>query len=405
MLNGFCKPYRLDRNSNGGGILLYVRDDIPSRLLTDYKIKDNLELFFVEVNIRKKVCVSLLCKSKRDYFANLDTKIIKDNRKFWKNVNPLFSEKSYSKKSISLINKDGLVTENKDLAKTFNNFFSNIVNKLGIEDVPADGSNLSNIDDPISKAIAKYENHPSILRIKNYMKGKDLNFSFELVDKPKISKEINQLNGKKVCQEHDIPVKLIKSNKDLFSHFIYHNFNNSLFSSNFPSNLKAADILPTHKKKDKSVIENYRPISILPKLPKIYERCMYDQMYRYFKQILSKYQCSFCQGYNTQHCLLMMVEKWKEALDKGGLGGALLTDLSKAFDCIKHDLLIAKLAAYGFDSHSLSFVSSYLNERRQRTKIHNSYSSYANIACGVPQRSILGPLLFNINICDMFFEK
>ena len=105
-------------------------------------------------------------------------------------------------------------------------------------------------------------------------------------------------------------------------------------SSNFHSNLKAADILPTHKKKDKSDIESYCPISILPTLFKIYERCMYDQMYKYFGHILSKYQCGFRQGYNTQHCLLMMVEKWKEALDKGGLGEALLTDLSKAFDCI-----------------------------------------------------------------------
>ena len=137
-----------------------------------------------------------------------------------------------------------------------------------------------------------------------------------------------------------------------------------MFSSNFSSNVKAADILPTHKKKDKSVIENYRPISIPPTLSKIYERCMYDQMHKYFDQVLSKYQCGFRQGYNTQHCLLMMVEKWKEALDKNGLGGALLTDLSKAFDCIKHDLLIAKPAAYGFDLHSLSFVSSYLNERK-----------------------------------------
>ena len=199
----------------------------------------------VAYNKQRNICVSLLRKSKIDYFANLDTKIMKDNRKFWKTVNPLFSEKSYSKESISLINNDGLITENEDLAKTFNNFFSNIVNKLGIEDVLADESNLSNIDDPISKAIAKYE---SVLRIKNYMKEKDLNFSFEFVDKPKIYKEINQLNGKKACQEHDISVKLIKSNKDLFSHFIYHNFNNSLLSSDFPSNLKAADILPTHKK-------------------------------------------------------------------------------------------------------------------------------------------------------------
>ena len=83
---------------------------------------------------------------------------------------------------------------------------------------------------------------------------------------------------------------------------------------------------------------------------------MYDQMYKYFDQIFSKYQYGFRQSYNTQHCLLVMVEKWKEALDKGGLGGALLTDLSKAFDCIKHDLLIANLILYGSDSHSLSFV-------------------------------------------------
>ena len=95
----------------------------------------------------------------------------------------------------------------------------------------------------------------------------------------------------------------------------------------------------------------------------------------------------------------------ERSLRKSGLGGALLTDLSKAFDCIKHDLLIAKLAAYGFDLHSLSFVFSYLNERKQRTKIHNSYSPYSNIACRVLQGSILGPLLFNINTCDMFFEK
>ena len=95
---------------------------------------------------------------------------------------------------------------------------------------------------------------------------------------------------------------------------------------------------------------------------------MYDQMYKYFDQILSKYQYGFRQGYNTQHCLVMMVEKWKEALDKGGLGGALLTDLFKTFDCIKHDLSIAKLATYGFDSHSLSFVFSYLNETEKQNK-------------------------------------
>ena len=96
---------------------------------------------------------------------------------------------------------------------------------------------------------------------------------------------------------------------------------------------------------------------------------MCDQMYKYFEQILSKYQSGFRQRFKIQRFLLMMVEKWKEAsLDKGGLDGALLTDLSKASDCIKHDLLIAKLAAYGFDSHSLSFVFIYLIEINKEQK-------------------------------------
>ena len=119
------------------------------------------------------------------------------------------------------------------------------------------------------------------------MKEKDLNFSFEFVNKSKISKKINKLDDKKACQEHDIPVKLVKSKIDLFYIPQF-----QLFSSNFPSNLKAPDVLPTHKK-EKSGIENYRPITILPTLSKIYERCTYDQMYKYFDQILSKYQCSF----------------------------------------------------------------------------------------------------------------
>ena len=139
-------------------------------------------------NEQRNTHVSLLRKTKRGYFTNLNTKIMKDNRRFWKNVNPLLLEKSYSKESFSFINKDGLITKNEDLVQTFNNFFSKIVKKLGIEHVPDDDSNLPNIDDPTLKAIAKYENHPIILRIKNYMKEKDLNFSFEFVDKPKISK-------------------------------------------------------------------------------------------------------------------------------------------------------------------------------------------------------------------------
>ena len=97
-----------------------------------------------------------------------------------------------------------------------------------------------------------------------------------------------------------------------------------------------------------------------------------------------------------------MIEKWRESSDQGGAYGALLTDLSKAFDCLPHDLLIAKLHAYGLDTKSLKLMLSYLTNRKQRVKISDTYSSWSKILFRVPQGSILGPLLFNFFICDLF---
>ena len=183
-----------------------------------------------------------------------------------------------------------------------------------------------------------------------------------------------------------------------------HSFNNLIFDVTFPSELKKADEIPVFKKKDRNNVENYRPVSILPNFSKIYDRYLYDQMYKYFNLILSKWQCGFRKGFITQHCLLVMTEKWRKCLGKGGISGAILTDLSKAFDCILHDLLVAKLAAYGFDYQSLRIIESFLSNRKQRTKVNNAFSRYFEIIYGVPQGSILGPLLFNIYICDIFFD-
>ena len=142
------------------------------------------------------------------------------------------------------------------------------------------------------------------------MCDKGLGFSFKCVTRNKIAKEIQNLDSKKACQESDIPVKLQK-NLDVISTFIYNNFNNSLLSSCFPSELKNANVTPVFKKKGQSDVENYSPISILPIFSEVYERCMYDQMYEYFNKILSKQQCGFRQGFSTQHCLLAMMKMAK----------------------------------------------------------------------------------------------
>ena len=106
---------------------------------------------------------------------------------------------------------------------------------------------------------------------------------------------------------------------------------------------------------------------------------MYIQIYEYLNKILSKWQCGLRQGHSAQHCLLVMVEKWRQCLDNGEVSIALLTDLSKAFDCLLHDLLIAKLGAYGFDYNSLQMLGSYLSNRKQTTKINDAYSKYSEI--------------------------
>ena len=217
-------------------------------------------------------------------------------------------------------------------------------------------------------------------------------------------KIIENIGSKKATQQADIPVRIIKENKFTFSKVLFEIFFNFYIDNNtFPNGLKKADIKPVYKKDDLFDKTNYRPISILPVLSKPFERCLYDQIYEYFDTVLSKVQCGFRKSFSAQYSLIAMIEKCRNNMDKGISCAALLADLNKAFDCIVHDFLIAKLEAYGFSFEALKVMYNYLTDRKHRTKVNNSFSDFIDLLLGVPQVLILGPLLFNIYICNLFF--
>lgn len=133
------------------------------------------------------------------------------------------------------------------------------------------------------------------------------------------------------------------------------------------------------KKDFRNEVQNYRPLQILSNLSEVYEKCLFNEIATHFDDILAKYQCGFKKGFSFQQFLIMLVKKWKKIRDKTGL--------SKAFDLLSHDLLIAKLHAYGFDIASLKLIFHYLCERKQRVNINDKYSLWEEILFGVHQGS------------------
>ena len=316
-------------------------------------------------------------------------------------MKPFFSDKGSGNGVITLIENENIFSDDAEIAETFKSFFKGAASSLNIGIPEEYTMNVVHSSDPIDVIISKYSNHPSILSInQNVRKG---TFSFSPVEYDDISKELMALDGNKAFMSGTIPPKILKENYHACVNPLIRIINNGILNSEFDESLKCADLVPVHKMDDTTDKTNYRNISLLPVVSKIFEKIIQKQIGNYMETFLSPFLCGYRKGYNAQYALLSILEKWRVARDKGGYGGAVLMDLSKAFDTLNHDLIIAKLHAYGFEKSALRLIKSYLSNRWQRTKINTSLSSWFELILGVPQGSVLGPLLFNLFINDFFF--
>jgi Pyruvate/2-oxoacid:ferredoxin oxidoreductase delta subunit len=288
---------------------------------------------------------------------------------FWKTVKPFFSKKKCNSgdHNIILCEDNTIINDKCEVSEKFNTFFSTVADKIG-EDI---------VYDPAT--------HPSIVEIKNHV-DVEKNFEFQHITSDKIEKIIDKIHIKKVSGFDNIPAKVIKQCKPIVSNQLTSLINLSIDTGVFPDSLKKAQVTLLHKKNDPLSKTNYRPVSVLPVVSKIFEKVFETQLSDFFDTIFSPFLCAFRRGHGCQTRLL---ENWREALDKNYYIASVLMDLSKAFDCLPHAILLDKLSAYGVSDHSVSLLKSYLSNRKQQIKVNSVLRNWADIHKGVPQGSIL----------------
>ena len=328
--------------------------------------------------ILKKTIRMAKCKYYADQFEKNKSNI----RHTWSTTKEILSKKRNKKDFPNYFKlSDQHISDPMAIANHFNIFFANI------------GPELSkNLHSNSEKSVSSYMKQTIIS-----------SFNFECVNSETVEKIILELSSKNSCGSDGLSTNFLKRISKIIAAPLSVIINQSLVTGIFPDRLKIAKVIPLFKKGDDHVFDNYRPISLLSSISKVVEKIVFIQVYDYFSKqnLLYDGQYGFRKIHSTELAAVELVDRIRLYMDKSQIPLSVFLDLSKAFDTLDHSILLTKLNFYGFSGSALTWFQSYSSHRQQCVDFDGTVSDICTLSTGVPQGSILGPLLFIIYMNDI----
>ena len=320
-----------------------------------------------------------LNKLRRDYYAKKIDETKGDMKKTWKVLKNAMNQdpKTNTIQKVTYIDKE--ITDPSKIAEACNDHFASIGKKL-------------------AENIIETDSNPTQL-----LKQAKTKFKFECVQVDQVIKVMRNLANAKAVGVHSIPNRSLKEANEVIAPSLCDIFNYAIDTKTYPVDLNIAKTTPIFKTGDKEDLNNYRPISIIPTVARIFERLIYNQIYSYLSvnNLLSTKQYGFRTLHSTALALSESTNHWLLNMGNGKMNSVIFLDIKKAFDTVNHDILLDKMSFYGIKGGELDFFKSYLSNRVQCCNVNGSMSGFKQITCGVPQGSILGPLLFLLYMNDL----
>ncbi len=305
-------------------------------------------------------------RQKKQYFSNKISACEGNMKDSWKAINELLQKRSKSSNIDCLIESGNETVRKTEISETMNSFFCSV------------GKELADKIDPV----------PNPLLTGDYNINQDKTiFRFKAIKVKDIRVAVAKIKNSKGSGVDDISSYFLKLALPLIENSLGLMFNKSVETSRFPDLWKVARVTPIFKGGEKTEKSNYRPISVLPVISKLFEKLVFDQLYQYMMEndLFSHNQSGFRRLHSTLTCLLKNTDDWYSGMDLGQLVGLVFVDLKKAFDTVDHKILCDKLKIYGVQQRELSWFKSYLSMRKQFCRVNGVCSGWENIDIGVPQ--------------------